>query len=246
MASPASASPKDSDAADAQLVFAGSLSHELRAPLAAILGYTQLLHDELRGRLEPHQEEFFRTILGSVEQSLDLVNDLVDFSRIVSGKQDLRIGPVALNPLCDDVVHQLHPVAERKGLTLRVDDEAGMLYASADVLRLRQILVNLVLNAIKYTEEGVILLRLSLSGDRVSIHVSDTGRGISPEFLPRLFERYSREERMTEAVQQGAGIGLAVALEYVMLMDGTIDVASTPGQGSTFSLTLPQADLRTW
>ncbi len=232
--------------ADAQLVFAGSLSHELRAPLAAILGYTQLLREELDGRLEPHHREFFQTILSSVEQSLDLVNELVDFSRILSGRHELRIAPVALNALCDDVVHQLYPLAEHKGLTLEVEDAAGLLYVSADVQRLRQVLVNLIQNAIKYTEHGEVVVHLTGAGERVVIQVRDTGRGITAEFLPRLFDRFSREERMTEVIQQGAGIGLAVALEYVMLMAGTIDVRSAPGEGSTFTITLPRADLLTW
>ncbi|MDZ4698522.1 MAG: HAMP domain-containing sensor histidine kinase [Rhodothermales bacterium] len=232
--------------ADPQLVFAGSLSHELRAPLAAILGYTQLLWEELEGRLEPHQREFFKTILSSVEQSLDLVNELVEFSRILSGRHELRIAPVALNALCDDVVHQLYPTAERKGLTLEVEDSAGLLYVAADVQRLRQVLVNLIQNAIKYTESGEVVLQLSGDGVRVAIQVRDTGRGISAEFMPRLFERFSREERMTEVIQQGAGIGLAVALEYVILMAGTIDVQSAPGEGSTFTITLPRASLSGW
>lgn len=232
--------------ADAQLVFAGSLSHELRAPLAAILGYTQLLREELDSRLEPHQREFFQTILSSVDQSLDLVNELVDFSRILSGRRELRIAPVALNALCDDVVHQLYPQAEQKGLTLELEYAAGLLYVSADVQRLRQVLVNLIQNAIKYTERGEVVVHLTDAGERVTIQVSDTGRGIAAEFLPRLFERYSREERMTEVIQQGAGIGLAVALEYVILMAGTIDVRSAPGEGSTFAITLPRASLSGW
>jgi signal transduction histidine kinase len=232
--------------ADAQLVFAGNLSHELRAPLAAILGYTQLLREELANRLEPHQREFFQTILSSVDQSLDLVNELVDFSRILSGRHELQIAPVALNPLCDDVLHQLYPSAEQKGLTLEVEDSDSLLYVAADVQRLRQVLVNLIQNAIKYTERGEILIQLMGEGERVAIQVQDTGRGISAEFMPHLFERFSREERMAEVIQHGAGIGLAVALEYVILMAGTIDVRSAPGEGATFTISLPRASLSSW
>jgi signal transduction histidine kinase len=230
----------------AALMFAGSLSHELRAPLAAIHGYTQLLREELRDGLEAHQVVFFDTILASVEQSLDLVNELVDFSRIVGGRQELRLAPIALHALCDDVFVQVSLTAGQKGVAVHLDTGERPWYVTADVIRLRQVLLNLLHNAIKYTERGSVTLHVRPDPEGVAVEVVDTGRGIAPEFQPRLFERFSREERLTEAVQQGAGIGLAISLEYVHLMGGRIDVESAPGEGARFILVLPSADPSRW
>lgn len=225
--------------------FIGTVSHELRTPLASILGYTQLLQEELSEGLEPHHQEFFQTILLNIELSLEIVSDLLDFARLDAGQLALRPSPVALQPLINQVIDQLHPFAREKAIALSADLHEEPLYIEADEIRLRQVLINIITNAIKYTDEGSVTIRI-VPGSHASssahvIEIVDTGQGIQADFIPSMFERYTREERLAHLVQQGAGIGLAISLEYVHAMEGEVKIDSSPGVGTTFRLHFPEA-----
>ncbi len=239
-AHPAPARPRLSN-----IQFMGTISHELRTPLASILGYTQILFDELGTVLAPHHREFFQTILTNVELSLELVTDLLDFARLDAGQLAIQPSPVALQPLITQVIDQLYPFALDKKITLSADLNEEICYIAADEVRLRQVLINLILNAIKYTEEGSITVQIVASTlneqAAYTIEVIDTGRGITEEFKAIMFDRYSRDERMVRLIEQGAGIGLAVALEFVRTMNGVIEVDSSIEVGTTFRLTFEQA-----
>ncbi len=225
--------------------FIGTVSHELRTPLASILGYTQLLQEELGEQLEPHHHEFFQTILLNIELSLEIVSDLLDFARLDAGQLALRLSPVALQPLINQVIDQLHPFAREKDIALSADLHEEIMYVEADEIRLRQVLINIITNAIKYTDEGSVTIRVVPGGDGAAkahvIEIVDTGQGIQADFIPSMFERYTREERLAHLVQQGAGIGLAISLEYVHAMEGDVKIDSSPGIGTTFRLHFPEA-----
>lgn len=224
--------------------FIGTVSHELRTPMASILGYTQLLQEELGEELEPHHQEFFQTILLNIELSLEIVSDLLDFARLDAGQLALRLAPVALQPLINQVIDQLHPFAREKGISLSADLHEEGMYIEADEIRLRQVLINIITNAIKYTDEGSVIVRVVPTGERSPrtyvIEIVDTGQGIQADFIPNMFERYTREERLAHLVQQGAGIGLAISLEYVHAMEGEVKIDSSPGIGTTFRLQFPE------
>jgi signal transduction histidine kinase len=238
---------EESDALPAlpSIQFIGTVSHELRTPLASILGYTQILHEELHEYLEPHHREFFQTILLNVELSLDVVSDLLDFARLDAGQLALRTTPVAIQPLISQVIDQLHPLAAERDIALSADLHHELSYIEADEIRLRQVLINVLTNAIKYTDEGSVTVQVSARGDAQRpehvIEIIDTGRGIQADFLPVLFGRYTREERLAQLVHQGAGIGLAISLEYVLAMDGHVEVDSSPDVGTTFRLSFKKA-----
>ncbi len=225
--------------------FMGTISHELRTPLASILGYTQILYEELGHILATHHKEFFQTILTNIELSLELVTDLLDFARLDAGQLAIQLSPVAVQPLITQVIDQLYPFALEKEITLSADLHEDTCYIAADEVRLRQVLINLILNAIKYTEEGSISVRIVSSTienqPAYTIEITDTGRGITEDFQAVMFNKYSREERMTKLVEQGAGIGLAISLEFVRAMNGVIDVDSSIEVGTTFRLTFEQA-----
>lgn len=225
--------------------FMGNVSHELRTPLASILGYTQILFEELNDQLEPHHREFFQTILTNIELSLELVTDLLDFARLDAGQLAIQLSPVALQSLINQVIDQLYPFALEKEITLSADLHEDVCYIAADEVRLRQVLINLILNAIKYTDEGSITIRIVKSefNDQPAhtIEITDTGRGITDEFRATMFERFSRDERMARLIEHGAGIGLAVSLEFIRAMNGQIEVDSSIEVGTTFRLTFEQA-----
>jgi len=224
--------------------FLAAVSHELRTPLASILGYTQMLESELNDRLELQHREFLQTIRVSAERLLLLINDILDLARLDAGKVELRPSLLEVRPLVEEVVRQLYPLAAQKQLFFEARFEEGVAYVYADAMRLRQVLVNLLSNAIKFTERGGVTLHATPAklGDRpaVALSVHDTGPGISPDFLPRIFDRFTQEERLS-GKHQGSGLGLTIARELTLRMGGQITVESKLDRGSTFTVVLPAA-----
>lgn len=225
--------------------FLSAVSHELRSPLASILGYNRILQEELHEVLEPQHREFFNTVRASGERLTSLVNEILDFARIEAGMIDLTILPVEARDAADEVMGQLFPMARDKGLTLRADFGDVDMLVMADQQRLRQVLLNLVSNAVKFTESGEIVLTAREaelpSTPACAIMVTDTGPGISPDFIPLLFDRFTQEERLYNETQRGTGLGLTISRELVTKMGGTIEVESRLNEGSTFTLILPLA-----
>lgn len=226
----------------AKTQFVSAISHELRTPLAAMLGYASLLEDELADRLTPDQAEFFKVIRTSGDRLDGLVRDLLDLTLIESGRFDVRLGRVRLREVVDEVVAQVRPAVQDKRLHLSVDAVPDV-EVVADAQRLRQVLINLLTNAIKFTDEGAVSLSAATApldgAPAVAVAVSDTGRGIDDEFRPLLFERFTQAHSAYDATQKGVGLGLAITKELVTRMNGRIDVESKPGQGSTFTVTFP-------
>ncbi|MCG3162724.1 MAG: Sensor histidine kinase RcsC [Acidobacteria bacterium] len=219
--------------------FIALITHELRTPLNAILGWAKVLGD---GRLEPERQAAALDVIGRNARALSkLIDDLLDASRIIKGKLRLGIEPLNLLTVVTAAAESVRPAAAAKLIELTVvSDEAGV-EAAGDAGRLQQVVLNLLTNAIKFTpERGVVEVRLEKAESSARISVSDTGRGIAPEFLPYIFERFSQDERAQKPAQGGLGLGLAISRRLVELHDGTIEARSRgEGMGATFVITLP-------
>ena len=219
--------------------FLATVSHELRTPLTAILGWSRMLRE---GDLDEQMSaRALETIERNAESQNQLIGDLLDFSRIISGKIRLDVGSVELAPLVEASIDVVSPAAEAKGIRLQtiLDPKAGPV--SGDPERLQQVMWNLLSNAVKFTPKGGrVQVRLTRVDSSVEVAVSDTGRGISAEFLPYVFERFRQADHTTTRRQAGLGLGMAITKHIVELHGGTIRAESPgEGQGSTFFVRLP-------
>ena len=227
-------------AAAAKNEFLSRMSHELRTPLAAIMGFSELL---AMADLDERKQEWASTILKAGKHLLQLVNEVLDISRIEAGEMTLSVEPVAIPPLLDEAIGLIRPLAESRGVTLhepRLADGSG--YVHGDSQRLKQVLINLLSNAVKYNREGgdVRVNVLPRSADRMRIAVSDTGPGIDSDSFEKLFTPFERLDGATGV--EGTGLGLALSRSLVEAMGGTLTVASTPGEGSTFTVELRRGE----
>ena len=215
--------------------FLAHTSHELRTPLTSILGYTE----ELRTRFPAERD--LETVERNASHLLDLINEVLELARVESGKLVIETAPADLRALLDDVVQLARPRAEAKGLRFRhsVDDTVAA-FVRLDALKVRQILINLVGNAVKFTESGAVAIRVFCPDadlpDRIRIDVLDTGRGVPESLQASIFEPFDRGNLDTPII--GTGLGLPIAKRLVEAMGGTLTLKSAPGRGSTFSLTL--------
>lgn len=224
--------------------FLANISHELRTPLSAMLLWVKLL--SRRDHFEPGRlREGLEAIEKAAKEQQALIEDLVDTARIVAGKLRLQLGEVALEPLCHSVVESLRPTAEEKSIAIDEVLDPAVGVVKADALRLQQVFSNLLSNAVKFTPpQGRISVRLRRHHDTVEFQVTDTGKGISPAFLPRIFERFSQSEA-PEPGETGLGLGLSIARQLVELHFGEISAASPgAGQGATFTVRLPLPALK--
>jgi CheY-like chemotaxis protein/anti-sigma regulatory factor (Ser/Thr protein kinase) len=213
------------------------MSHELRTPLNAVLGFGQLLElDELT----PSQQESVEQIIKGGRHLLELINEVLDISRIETGTLPLSPEPVLVSDLVHDTLALMRPLADHRHIHI-VGDQDGMAntHVLADRQRLKQVMLNLVANAIKYNREGgtVAVSCEAVAPDQLRIHVSDTGPGIRPELLENLFVPFERLGAERTDIE-GAGVGLALSRRLTEAMGGTLDVASTYGEGSRFSVQL--------
>lgn len=222
--------------------FLANVTHELRTPLHSIISYGALiLEGFVDGELTPEQEEHIQFIVNRAEDLSHLVDDMLDLSKIEADRIEVKIEKVELYTCLMEVVNQLKPMANSKGLYLNLDIDKKLNMVSADSHRLRQVALNLVSNALKFTENGGVTIRCSLvhSGKMAQIAVSDTGIGISPAALSYIFEAFRQADGSTTRRFGGTGLGLTIARKLIELQGGEVAVESTPGQGSTFSFTLP-------
>ncbi|MBS0346074.1 MAG: HAMP domain-containing protein [Proteobacteria bacterium] len=228
---------KAEDAYRLKSEFLASMSHELRTPLNGILGYSELLRLELT---EPDQREFAATIHSSGEHLLNIVNDILDLAKIEAGGIELKPSHVDVARLASELVaaHRAH--ARAKGLEVELALAPDLPETvHTDALRVRQILNNLLNNAVKFTENGKIGLQVSRDGSRLAFAVFDTGRGIPPEALELVFEKFRQLDHFVTRDHGGSGLGLALARELAHLLGGGLTVASRVGEGSTFTFHLP-------
>jgi signal transduction histidine kinase/DNA-binding response OmpR family regulator len=218
--------------------FLANISHEIRTPMNGVIGMNEVL---MRTDLTDAQRECVQTIRVSAEALLAVINDVLDLSRLEAGKMDLERIPFDLMEIVDGAVALLRPRASEKGLTLSSTIAPSVArQVTGDPVRLRQVLLNLVGNAVKFTEAGSVALTLDLApAGGVRICVCDTGIGMSPDTLQRLFQKFTQADNSISRRFGGSGLGLAISRELVTLMDGTIDVDSTLGRGSRFTVTLP-------
>ena len=222
----------------AKSAFLATMSHEIRTPLNGVLGMAQAMAAE--PRLPARQRQRLGVIRQSGEALLALLNDILDLSKVEAGKLELEKVEFDLGALAFAVQQAFEGAAERKGLGFGVEvsrDAEGVYHG--DPTRIRQILFNLISNALKFTEAGEVRLAVDRSGDRVRIRVSDTGIGIAPEHLTRLFAKFEQADASTTRRFGGAGLGLSICRELAQLMGGVIGVESRHGQGSVFCVELP-------
>lgn len=221
--------------------FLATMSHELRTPLNAILGFSQILDSQSKGPLTTHQAEMVKRIFANGKNLLNLVNDILDLSKLEAQRLTLSLTQVNLHGLVRSTLLDLRSLADGKALTLESTLQLHDPVVENDEHRLRQVLTNLVSNAIKFTDRGRVHVSLAEVGsDRISLTVADTGIGIAKEQLPHIFEAFRQVDQTIRRPLPGTGLGLAIVYSLVTIIDGTIAVSSEPGRGTTFVVTLPR------
>jgi len=224
--------------------FLATMSHELRTPMNAILGFTGLMLMKLPGPLTDTQERHLQHVQSSGKHLLSLINDLLDLAKIESGHVELACEPVDARPVIEEVVTALRPAAHARQLTLKTDLLPGPVPVMADRRALHQVVLNLTGNAIKFTQQGQVCLRARPSTPdlaTVALEVTDTGVGIAPDDVQRLFQAFVQVGDWRTRRGEGTGLGLHLSRKLTDLMGGTLAVTSVLGEGSTFTLTLPGA-----
>jgi len=231
------------DANRAKSEFLAKMSHELRTPMNAIIGYSEMLEEEAE---ELGQEDFvpdLRKINAAGKHLLSLINDVLDLSKVEAGKMDLYLESFDVGEMIQDVTGTIRPLVAQKGNELRVEGEGDLGEMCADLTKVRQALFNLLSNAAKFTENGTITIRArrftSDAGDRLSFGVEDTGIGMAPEQMGRIFEAFGQADDSTTRRFGGTGLGLTITKRFCEMMGGSIAVGSEPGQGSRFVIELP-------
>jgi adenylate cyclase len=227
------------EASQAKSAFLASMSHELRTPLNAIIGFTRLVMRRAKDALPARQYENLEKILVSGEHLLSLINSILDLSKIEAGRMEVREQPIALRPLLALCLDTVRPLVRPDGVELVGDLEATPPMLVTDEEKLRQIIINLLSNAAKFTEKGSIVLKAGERDGNVVIGVRDTGIGIPADKLEAIFEEFSQVDGATALAQPGTGLGLSISRRLARLLGGEITVASEVGRGSTFTLALP-------
>jgi signal transduction histidine kinase len=221
--------------------FLANMSHELRTPLNAIIGVSEMLREDAEA-LQQDVEPLDR-VLGAARHLLALINDILDLSKIEAGRMELQLEDFALAPLIESVVKTVEPLAAKNGNQLAVQCDGAIGSLHADSMRLRQALLNLMSNANKFTERGTITVHARQGQengrDWVTIAVADTGIGMTPEQMGKLFQEFSQADASTTRKYGGTGLGLAISKRFCQMMGGDITVESEPGKGSVFMVRLP-------
>jgi signal transduction histidine kinase/CheY-like chemotaxis protein len=218
--------------------FLASMSHELRTPLNAVIGFSDVLLERMFGELNERQEEYVRDIRDSGRHLLELINEILDLSKVEAGRMELEPGPLSLPDLLEHGLAMVRERAARHGVALSLDvaPEVGVIWA--DELKLKQVVLNLLSNAVKFTPSGgTVDVSAQIAGDEAQVVVRDTGIGIDPADHQRIFEAFQRGGR--EARSEGTGLGLTLSKRIVELHGGRIWMSSRPGTGSTFGFAVP-------
>jgi PAS domain S-box-containing protein len=227
--------------------FLATMSHELRTPLNSIIGFTGILVQGLAGPLNPEQAKQLGVVQSSARHLLELINDVLDISKIEAGQVEVKLTRFDLQAAIDRAVASIRPQAERKQLELRVERPDALVELRSDRRRVDQILLNLLNNAVKFTDRGRITLTADVVDDAARgaarrlarIRVADTGIGIAPEDMARLFQPFRQLDHGQDRQREGSGLGLAICSRLTQLLGGTISAESQPGQGSVFTVSLP-------
>jgi signal transduction histidine kinase/CheY-like chemotaxis protein len=226
--------------------FLASMSHELRTPLNAIIGYSELLQEEAEDSDQPEFVEDIKKINSSGKHLLSIINDILDLSKIEAGKMDLFVETFSVPNMVDEVISAIQPLADKNGnrLIVRCDEATGSM--TADMVKVKQCLLNLLGNACKFTEKGQVTLevekRVADSGKQIVFSVKDTGIGLTEEQIGRLFQSFTQADSSTKRKYGGTGLGLTISRNFCRMMGGDIEVSSVLGKGSVFTVILPVKD----
>jgi signal transduction histidine kinase len=227
------------EANQAKSVFLASMSHELRTPLNAIIGYTEMLAEDLETLTQDVVLQDLERIGASARHLLGLINNILDLSKIEAGKMEVNMEPIDVDVLVQDISGTVKPLMEKNGNHFRVDREPDIYSFETDSMKLKQILLNLLSNAAKFTHQGEVVLGISRDErGHVQFRVKDTGIGISRDEMDKLFTDYHQASASITANYGGTGLGLAIVQRFVELMGGSIDARSHPEQGSEFVINM--------
>lgn len=223
--------------------FLAVMSHELRTPLTTVMGYTDLLLAGVNAPLDGQSHKFVERIRTAAWHLLTLIEQILIYTRVEVGREQVHVERVPVDFMLRDAAALIEPVAGEKGLAFSLVAPDEVAYVDTDQTKLRQILLNLLSNAVKFTEQGEVVLEARLSPQDVTFVVRDTGIGIAPEHLERVFDSFWQADQTSTRLVGGTGLGLSVARRLAQLLGGEVTVASTLGAGSTFTLVLPRAKL---
>jgi PAS domain S-box-containing protein len=219
--------------------FLANMSHELRTPLNAIIGFTRIVMRRSREQLEPKQYENLEKILSSGQHLLQLINAILDLSKVEAGRVEVNAAEVALAPVLEQCVKTVEPLVKAPAVRLIRQFDGALPQVYQDEEKLRQIVINLLSNAVKFTQRGTVRVEAKANGESFAVAVADTGVGIPPDKLEHVFEEFAQADASSTRVYGGTGLGLTIARRLARLMGGDISVESSPGVGSTFTLKLP-------
>lgn len=224
---------------DARQLYLMTLLHDFRTPLHAIMGFTACLLEGMDGPINEQQ----RTSLKKIEQVslrlLYLLDDILDLAKMEANSMELSLTPVEVIALAKSCIEEIAPLAQQKNLRLSLDTEHHSLTIHMDAARFRQVILNLLANAIKFTEEGDIVVAIQKSESHAEIHVKDTGVGLEEHELEKIFEPFTQVKQAKGRLHGGSGLGLVICHRIVQLHGGHIEVRSKKGKGSTFIVRLP-------
>jgi signal transduction histidine kinase len=216
-----------------------NMTHELRAPLAGILGFARMLQEQIYGSLNPKQIQYVNAIVTSSEHLMAIVNDLLDLSKIEANREELLLEKLAVEDICLASLSIVQGKAEQQRLALHLDIAENVDFCYADQQRLKQILINLLSNAIKFTEVGSVTLRVERKRESLTFSVIDTGIGIAPTELDKLFQPFQQVKNSLSRKHKGTGLGLALSQKLARLHGGEITLISLVGEGSCFTVEIP-------
>ena len=221
--------------------FLANMSHELRTPLNGIIGFTEFLYDEKPGPLRPKQKEYMGDVLNSARHLLQLINDVLDLAKVEAGKRELHPEIFSVHKAIEEVTAVVKGIAQKKHIVVGVEVAAGLGMVTLDQHKFKQVLYNLLSNAVKFTDDGgkVSIEARCLDAQHLEVRVCDNGIGIKAEDLPRLFRDFEQLDAGTARRFEGTGLGLALTRKIIEFQGGRIDVESTPGHGSVFTVLLP-------
>ncbi len=219
--------------------FLAIMSHELRTPLTAVVGYTELLSDEVVGPVNETQRDHLARVRASSEHLLMLIEDILSYARIEAGRELVRIEDFGLAALLEQASVIIRPLAEKKSLEFTLSGGNARAVMRSDPQKVRQIIINLLANAVKFTTKGSVRLGARVYDDRVAFEVADTGPGIAREHLDRVFDAFWQVDQRMTRKSGGTGLGLSVARQLARLLGGDVSVCSTIGEGSVFTVDLP-------
>lgn len=222
-----------------QSQYISHMNHELRTPIAAVIGFAKILQQRLYGDLNPKQAQYIDAIYQSGTYLLELISDLLDISKIQAGKEELFIEQIFVYELCESSLALIKTKADEKNLNLNLEISSDISYCFADQRRIKQILVNLLSNAVKFTEKGSVTLEVTKEKNNLIFQIIDTGIGIDKESQSKLFKPFSQLQTHLQKKHRGSGLGLVISRELARLHGGDITLTSEKNQGSCFTFYLP-------